>query len=89
VIDSSSALGCPDELDWCGREVRVGVVRLRIVMPMMRCAMTIHAQADLPKDPRIMRTLVRELDMNFGVGVEVMEPGSVALGDQVVLVEQG
>lgn len=89
VIDSSSALGCTDEFDWCGREVLVGGVRLRIVMPMMRCAMTIHAQADLPKDPRIMRTLVREFDMNFGVGALVLEPGSVALGDEVVLVGNG
>lgn len=87
VIDSQSAEGLPDELEWCGRTLLVGNARLDVVMPMMRCAMVTHLQRDLPKDPGIMRGLVRELEMNFGVGVQVSLPGRVRVGDEVKLLD--
>ena len=71
------------ELAWVGRVLEVGDVRLEITMPMMRCGMTTHAQPGLPKDPRIMRTLVRECGMNLGAGVTVLRPGRIRVGDAI------
>lgn len=53
---------------------------------MMRCSMVAWSQSDLPKDPSIMRTLVREAQQNLGVGLVVTRPGPVALGDPVEFV---
>ena len=35
---------------------------------------------DLPKDPQIMRTLVRECDHNLGVYASVVASGEIAVG---------
>ncbi len=73
------------EFDWCGHGIAIGALELQIVMPMMRCAMTTYAQGELPKDPAIMRALVRESGMNLGVGAQVLAAGEVAVGDELVL----
>jgi hypothetical protein len=86
VIDTSPVAEGFVEAAWAGREVRIGEARAHVVMPMMRCGMTTHAQAELPKDPRIMRALVREAGMNLGVGAMVTRPGRVAVGDAVELI---
>jgi uncharacterized protein len=76
------ATGWP-EIDWVGRVLAIGDVRLEVTMPMMRCGMTTHAQPGLAKDPRIMRTLVRECGMNLGAGVTVLRPGRIRVGDAI------
>ena len=38
---------------------------------------------------RPMRAVVRECDMNFGVGAQVLTPGRVAIGDRVRLLDTG
>jgi uncharacterized protein YcbX len=73
------------ELAWVGRVVSIGDLQLQITMPMMRCGMTTHAQPGLPKDPRIMRALVRDCSMNLGVGVTVLRAGHVRVGDPIRL----
>jgi hypothetical protein len=85
VIETDPALAGFVESAWSGRTLRVGDARARVVMPMMRCGMTTHAQGELPKDPRIMRALVREAGMNLGIGALVEKPGRVAVGDPVEL----
>jgi uncharacterized protein YcbX len=85
VIDTGAAAGQP-ELDWCGRELRIGALRVRALAPMLRCSMTVHAQADLPRDPRIMRALVRETGQNLGLAASVAEAGLLRAGDPVRLV---
>ncbi len=68
-----------------GRTLAIGEAELEVVMPMLRCVMTTHAQRELPKDPGIMRTLVRECEMSLGVGVQVRRPGVVRSGDEIQL----
>lgn len=86
VIDLPEAEGFP-EVEWIGREVRIGSVVTKVIMPMVRCVMITLPQDDLPRDPKIMRTLVREANMNMGVGLSVVEPGHVEAGDPIELVE--
>jgi len=75
------------EFGWCGRGLAIGALEVQVVMPMLRCVMTTHAQAELPKDPTIMRTMVRESKMSMGVGAQVLCAGEVAVGDEVRLIE--
>ena len=73
------------ELGWIGRRLRVGDAELEIAMACPRCVMITHAFDDLPRDPGLMRTVVREANQNVGVYVRVARPGRIAVGDTVEL----
>lgn len=73
------------ESGWGGRSLRVGGLMLKCEMPTPRCSMTIQAQAGLPKDPRVLRTIVREAGQSLGVYAVVQSPGTVSAGDAVEL----
>ena len=45
--------------------------------------MTMQAQEGLPKDPSILRSIVKDADQNLGVYANVSTPGEVRLGDVV------
>jgi hypothetical protein len=45
--------------------------------------MTTQPTGDLPKDPQVLRTIVREAEQNVGVYAEVAAAGPVAVGDVV------
>jgi len=69
------------EMEWIGRRFRLGECEIAIETECPRCVMTTLGFADLPKDPVIMRTLVREADHNFGVYAGVARGGMVRVGD--------
>jgi hypothetical protein len=45
--------------------------------------MTIRAQADLPQDLVVLRTIVREAGQQLGIYASIVQPGRVAVGDVV------
>jgi MOSC domain-containing protein YiiM len=45
--------------------------------------MTIQAQAEFPKDPSILRTIVKDADQNLGIYASVVTAGEVRVGDVV------
>jgi MOSC domain-containing protein len=73
------------ESDWGGKTLRVGDVELKCEIPTARCGMTTHAQADLPKDPSVLRTIVRDANQNLGVYASITTGGQVFEGDRVEL----
>lgn len=74
------------ENDWIGKTLRVGgEVVLKVSGPCPRCVMTTLAQADLPHDPNVLRTAVRQNGGNVGVYAAVERPGRVRRGDVVSL----
>lgn len=73
------------ERDWVGGTLRLGSVELAVTMDCPRCVMTTHGFEELPKDPGIMRTLVRECGGELGVYATVSVPGTVRAGDPVSL----
>ncbi len=81
---ADAAAGFP-ELDWVGKRLRVGNCELRVESECPRCVMTTLPFEDVPKDPRIMRALVREADHNLGVYASVVSGGEVQAGDPVEL----
>jgi hypothetical protein len=73
------------ELDWCGRTLSVGSTVVKVHYPTVRCVMTTLPQQDLPKDPQVLRTIVRDANQNVGVYADVVSAGRVAVGDPVEL----
>jgi MOSC domain-containing protein len=71
------------ELAWAGKRLRVGDAELSVGVACPRCVMITHGFDDLPKDPGLMRTLVREAGGSIGVYASVAEPGAVRVGDSV------
>ena len=82
LIETEEASGFV-ETSWPGKQLCIGNMTLDITMNCLRCVMTTLGCANLPKDPKIMRTLVREANQNFGVYATVQTPGQVAVGDLV------
>ncbi len=74
------------ESGWAGRTLRLGNVELKCEIPTVRCGMTTHAQFDLPKDPSVLRSIVKVADQNLGIYASVITPGTVSDGDPVELV---
>jgi uncharacterized protein YcbX len=83
-VIETEAPGFP-EVGWVGRRVRVGEVVLGVDYPCPRCVMITHGFDDLPRDPGLMRTVVREANQIMGVYASVETPGEVRLGDEVEL----
>jgi len=77
------------ESEWTGRKLRIGTVELQCDIPTTRCGMTMHAQEGLPKDPSILRSIVKDANQNLGVYARVAVPGEVRLGDVVELIILG
>jgi uncharacterized protein YcbX len=74
------------ENDWVGRKIAIGEhVRLRVTMGTDRCNMPTLAQADLPKDSRILRTAARYNNAQVGVYAEVISGGPVRCGERITV----
>lgn len=86
ISETTSANPFPEQ-DWRGKRVRIGEATLRVTVECPRCIMVTHPQDDLPKDPGIMRALVRESGGNLGVYATIVQPGRVMVGDIVELLE--
>ncbi|MGH0035410.1 MAG: MOSC domain-containing protein [Myxococcota bacterium] len=92
VLDTGDAGGFPEH-DWSGRTATLGGARLELGGPTPRCLMSTLAQEGLPRDPSIMRTLIRENRREFmgmqmpclGIYAKVVEPGEIAVGDALTL----
>ncbi|MGW3340728.1 MOSC domain-containing protein [Streptomyces sp. NPDC001009] len=93
VVDTPDVPGFPEDA-WVGARLRVGGALFRVTVPTPRCVLPALAQAGLPADPAVMRTVAREHRVPvFGLGrlscvgvyLEVLEPGTVRLGDPVAV----
>ncbi|MFJ8009485.1 MOSC domain-containing protein [Streptomyces fagopyri] len=77
---------------WVNRRVRVGEALFRVVVPTPRCVVPTLGHDELGADPGIMRAIAREhripvFDLGrlacLGVYLDVLEPGTVRVGDAV------
>jgi len=73
------------ELDWLGRTLAIGTVRLAVREPSERCVMVNFAQDELPHDASVLRTLAEAAGSDFGVYVDVVVPGPISVGDDVAV----
>jgi MOSC domain-containing protein len=86
LIKTENGLEGLIESTWAGRTLRIGTVELKCEIPCARCGMTTHAQKDLPKDPSVLRSIVKNADQNLGVYASVVTTGQVFEGDRVELI---
>ena len=71
---------------WVGRTLALGdEVRLRVTGPCPRCVMTTLPQADLPRDPGILRAAAQHNQVHVGVYADVLRGGTLRRGDAVRL----
>ena len=73
------------ERTWVGRRLRIGDAVLALTIPCPRCVMITLPVGELPHDPRVLRTVVRDADQNLGVYAQIETPGVVRRGDVVTL----
>jgi uncharacterized protein YcbX len=73
------------EAGWEGRKLRVGALEIECALACPRCVMITHGFADLPKDPAIMRAVVRDANQCMGIYARPIGEASVAVGDPVEL----
>jgi uncharacterized protein len=73
------------EDDWCGRTVRIGDVHLVPQQPCVRCTMVTRAQPGLERDIDVYRAVARHHNGNLGVWTAVQTPGTIRVGDAVVI----
>jgi uncharacterized protein YcbX len=73
------------EPKWADRILRIGTIKLKCEIPTARCGMTTHAQPGLPKDPTVLRSIVKDADQNLGIYANVISSGKVSKGDEVEL----
>lgn len=68
---------------WVGRQIHIGEAVLNIEMACPRCIMTTHGFLDIPREPKVMRALVRHNEGNLGVYASIATPGQIRLADPV------
>ena len=83
LIETDPSIKGLVDSEWSGQRIRLGNVELRCEIPCVRCGMTIQAQANFPKDPSILRTIVKDADQNLGAYANVINPGEIRIGDVV------
>lgn len=77
-----------EELDWIGREIRIGAARLIVREPIGRCAAT-AVDTETGRPDRSMVQIVNEKydHTNFGVYAEVIDGADIAPMDEVIVAD--
>jgi uncharacterized protein len=83
VIDTAGD-GRPEEA-WLGSRLTIGSCVLRVSERVERCVMPTFRQEDLGPVPDLLRFLVERNDTCLGVYAEVVSPGTVSVGDAVLV----
>ncbi len=73
------------EDDWVGCVLRIGGLRMRVDKRDGRCVVITIDPVTMERSPEILRTVVNERQGCLGVYGTTVEPGSVAVNDDVVL----
>jgi hypothetical protein len=83
VIATGDATGFVEN-DWPGKTLEIGDdVRIKVMMPTLRCLVTTLPQDDLPNEPDVLKTAAAHNNANVGVYALVEQGGWVRRGDAV------
>ena len=86
IIDTGDQKGFVEN-DWIGKVIAIGPeVRIEVSGPCPRCVMTTLAQADLPKDPGILKAAAQHNKAQVGVYATVVQTGVIRVGDTLTVI---
>ncbi|MXX32441.1 MAG: MOSC domain-containing protein [Chloroflexi bacterium] len=85
LIDTGDAQGLL-EVDWTGKQLRMGGVTIELMSTAVRCSMPAHAQREFGASRAVGRTLIEHTKQHLGSYCNVVEGGTVNVGDEVVLI---
>jgi uncharacterized protein YcbX len=86
IIDTGDRKGFVEN-EWVDKVISIGPeVRIKVTGPCPRCVMTTLAQADLPKDPEILKTAARHNEFKVGAYASVVQTGTIRIGDTISVV---
>jgi len=88
LIEAKDPGGSLPEFGWGNSRLQIGDTTIRTTIDCPRCVMTTHGFADLPRDPGIMRAIVKEAGGSLGLYAAIDTPGGVRVGDTVRLTER-
>ena len=84
LIETEPELNGFVEDGWLGKELLIGDhVTIVEIWPTLRCVMTTLPQQELPKDPRILRTIVKAHENHLGVFAATGVAGMIQVGDPI------
>jgi MOSC domain-containing protein len=75
------------EQSWPGKRLRIGKAIVAVVSLRQRCVMTTYDPDTQVPDVSVLRRIVRERGGRLALDCSVIEPGRVALGDLVEVLE--
>ncbi|MBI1850631.1 MAG: MOSC N-terminal beta barrel domain-containing protein [Planctomycetes bacterium] len=75
------------ERDWEGQKLRGGSTLIQLRDLRQRCVMTTFDPDTLAQDVSVLRKIHREFDGRLALNASVLEPGTVAVGDPVTLID--
>lgn len=87
VVETGPDIAGLAEADWAGRRLKIGEAVVAITGPTVRCGAITRAQGDLPFDPGMLRTVVREAAQNCGAYGQIEVAGILRAGDEVLLLD--
>jgi len=74
------------EDQWLDGTLEIGAsAKIDQMKPALRCVMTTHAQSELPRDLKILRTAAQHHKATLGVFASISSPGVVRIGDPVYI----
>jgi uncharacterized protein YcbX len=74
-----------DERAWEGRVLRIGSALIALADLRGRCVMTTFDPDTLAQDPRVLKDIVRRFDGRLALNAEVVQGGTLRVGDAVDL----
>jgi hypothetical protein len=75
------------ERSWPGKRLRIGKAIIGVASLRQRCVMTTYDPDTQVQDVSVLRRIVREAGGRLALDCRVLEPGRVAVGDSVEVIE--
>lgn len=86
LIDTGDAEGLL-EVDWTGKKLRLGEVVIELQTTTVRCSVPAHAQRDFGSSRAVGRALIENTKQHLGSYCNVLQGGTVNVGDDVELID--